>query len=54
MKGFIHMVSEDKTRFLITVSKELKQQLEILAKENNRSLSNYINTILIDHCKKNK
>lgn len=37
-------VSEENTRVLITMSKELKKQLETLAKKENRSLSNFIVT----------
>jgi len=43
------MISDTNTRTLITLSKEIKEKLEQLAKSENRSLSNYINTILIKH-----
>lgn len=42
-------ISENKTRTLITLEKELKKQLEIKAKEQNRSLNNLIQTILKDY-----
>lgn len=39
-------ISDNKTRTLITLEKELKKQLEVKAKEQNRSLNNLIETIL--------
>jgi len=39
-------ISKDNTRTLITMSKELKQKLEVKAKEENRSFNNFIITIL--------
>ena len=39
-------ISKNNTRVLVTMPKELKAQLEKLAKENNRSLSNFIVTVL--------
>lgn len=48
------MVGEDKVRTLITIPKELKKELETLAKKDNRSTSNYIATILINHMDKIK
>ncbi len=41
-------ISKDNTRTNITISKELKQQLEEIAKEQNRSFNNLIITILKD------
>ena len=38
--------TEINTRFVLTISKELKKQLEEIAKEQNRSLSNCIINIL--------
>ena len=45
-------VSDDKTRTLITLDKSDKEKLEIIAKEENRSFSNLIQTILKDYLKK--
>jgi len=45
----ILMISKNNTRTLITLSKDLKTQLEILAKKENGSLSNYIMTVLQKH-----
>ena len=45
------MISKDNTRMLITLSRDIKTQLEILAKKENRSLSNYILTVLQKHLK---
>jgi macrodomain Ter protein organizer (MatP/YcbG family) len=35
-------LGKDKTRILVNLPIELKQELETYAKQNNRSLSNYI------------
>lgn len=40
-------------RTTLTIPKELKLQLEILAKEDNRSVNNLIVTILDNYVKKN-
>lgn len=45
-------VSNDKTRTLITLDKSDKEKLEAIAKEENRSFSNLIQTILKDYLKK--
>lgn len=42
-------ISNSNTRTNITISKELKQQLEQLAKEENRSFNNLVITILKNH-----
>ena len=48
------MINSDiNTRVLITIPKELKEQLEKLAKEDNRSFSNYVVNILKEHVKNN-
>ena len=39
-------VSKENTRTILTISKELKSKLEIVAKEENRSFNNLIITIL--------
>lgn len=39
-------VSKDKTGVLVNMDKELKEKLAKLAKEQNRSLSNLIVTVL--------
>jgi predicted DNA-binding protein len=43
------MISDKNTRTLITLPKELKIKLEELSKLENRSLNNYIITILMKH-----
>lgn len=45
-------VSKDKTRTLITLDKSDKVELEKVAKEQNRSFSNLIQTIIKDYLKK--
>ena len=42
-------ISSENTRTNITISKELKAQLEELAKKDNRSFNNYVVKILKDH-----
>jgi len=44
-------ISEDKTRYALTIEKLVKEQLEIEAKKQNRSLNNLIETILKDYLK---
>ena len=45
------MVAKDKERLLITISKEDKAKLQELAKDDNRSLANFISTIIKDYLK---
>lgn len=42
-------VKETNTRITISISKELKGKLESLATQDNRSLSNYISSVLRGH-----
>jgi predicted DNA-binding protein len=42
-------ISKNKIGVLINMDKELKAKLEKLAKEDNRSLTSYINNILKKH-----
>lgn len=44
-------IGEDKTRVIVTLPKELKETLSEIAKEENRSLTNLIVTILKDFIK---
>lgn len=44
-------IGEDKTRVILTVPKDLKEVLTEIAKEENRSLTNLIVTILKDYVK---
>lgn len=46
-------VGKDKVRMLVTITKELKDELEKLAEAENRNVSNLINTILINYVKEN-
>jgi len=41
-------ISKDNTRTLITIPKELKKQLEEIAKQDNRSFNNLVIKILKD------
>lgn len=45
-------ISNDKTRTLITIPKDLKSKLEIISEKENRSLNNLIITILKDYINK--
>lgn len=42
-------ISSENTRTNITISKELKTQLQELAKQDNRSFNNYVITVLKEH-----
>ena len=42
-------VSEDKTRTIISLEKDLKTKLESLAKQEDRSFNNYVVKILKDY-----
>lgn len=42
-------ISQNNTRTLITIPKELKKQLEELAKNDNRSFNNLVIKILKDY-----
>lgn len=44
-------LSKDKTRLVINPTKKLKSELERLASEDNRSLSNYVIKLLEQHIK---
>lgn len=46
-------ISDNNTRTLLTISKELKKDLEVIAKEQNRSFNNLIVTVLQDYASKN-
>jgi len=45
-------ISKNNTRTQLTISKEMKKQLEDLAKIQNRSFNNLIVTILKEHLDK--
>lgn len=48
------MINKDiNMRTTLTIPKELKSHLEVLAKEDNRSVNNLIVTILDDYVKEN-
>lgn len=54
IQGVITMskISDKKTRYALTILKDDKAELEKIAKEQNRSLNNLIETILKDYLKK--
>lgn len=45
-------ISKDKTRTMLTLRKDLKEQAQEQAKRENRSLNNLIETALIEYLKK--
>jgi len=45
------MISENNTRVLITIPKELKLHLEELAKNDNRTFNNLVTTVLKEYIK---
>ena len=47
-------IKDSDTRFLIQTSKETKDELMKIAKEDNRSLTNLINHILLKYLKERK
>lgn len=44
-------ISNNKTRTILTIEKELKQKLELIAKNQERSFNNLIIKILKDYVK---
>lgn len=47
-------VGKDKVRTLISINKELKNQLQELAEKDNRSFNNMVITILKEYVKENE
>lgn len=47
-------VGEDKIRILITVPKEMKKELEVLAEKETRTVSNLIVSVLKEYINTNK
>ena len=45
------MIGDDKVRVLITITKDMKIQLEELAEKENRTVSNLVVTVLKEHIK---
>ena len=52
--GGIVSISQDKTRTNITIPKDLKEKLEQIAKEENRSFNNLLITVLQEYVKLRK
>lgn len=44
-------IGEDKTRIILTLKKEVKETLDRLAQEDNRSTSNYLQNLVDKHLK---
>lgn len=47
-------ISKSKDRIMTTVDKDIKEELEKLAKEDDRTLSQYCSIVLKNHIKKHK
>lgn len=47
------MVGEDKVRVLVTITKDMKVQLEEIAEKETRNVSNLIVAVLKDYINKN-
>lgn len=47
-------ISKDKVRMNITIARDLKQELESVAKESNRSLNNLIITVMQKYLEETK
>lgn len=47
------MIKEDKTRIQVVITKDTKEKLEKLAKQENRSVSNFVSTLISNHIKEN-
>lgn len=47
-------LSKDKTRIMVNINKDLKDLLQKKADAENRSLSNFLETILINYIKKSE
>lgn len=47
-------IGNDKTRIVITVTKELKEKLDEQAKKENRTVANLLNTIAIKYLEEQK
>ena len=45
-------IANDKTRTMLTLKKDLKEQAQNQAKKENRSLNNLIETALIEYLRK--
>ena len=48
----MNKISKNKTRYALTLEKEDKKELEQIAKQENRSLNNLIETILKNYLNK--
>mgnify|MGYP001756815162 FL=1 len=48
----MNKISKNKTRYALTLEKEDKRKLEKIAKQENRSLNNLIETILKNYLNK--
>lgn len=50
--GVTMTIANDKTRTMLTLKKDLKEQAQNQAKKENRSLNNLIETALIEYLRK--
>lgn len=54
MRGDNMAISKDNTRTMLTIPKDIKTELEQIAKGQNRSFNNLILTIIIEYLKNRK
>lgn len=47
-------IGQDKTRIIVTVTKEFKKELEKQAQKENRTVANLMNTIAIKYLEEQK
>ena len=48
------MIKEDKTRIQVVITKDTKEKLEKLAKQENRSVSNFVSTLITKYINKKR
>lgn len=48
------MIKEDKTRIQVVITKDTKEKLEKLAKQENRSVSNFVSTLITNYINKKR
>lgn len=47
-------IGEDKARIILTVNKEIKEELQKMATKDNRNLSNFLNNLLTKYVEEHK
>lgn len=47
-------IGADKARIILTVNKEIKEELQKMADKDNRNLSNFLNNLLTNYVREHK